>query len=86
MQRIFRSGLFRPRRRPKVAQQVGGPDAKLAAFIEKASVEFCAREALDLRQQLAESCLFRTAELVIITQVAQRLACNSANHLSDAIT
>jgi hypothetical protein len=70
---------------PKVAQQVGGPDAKLAVFIEKASVEFFAREALDLRQQLAESRFFRTAKLVIIAQVAQRLPCDGANHLRDAI-
>jgi hypothetical protein len=52
-------------RRAKVAQQVGGPDAKFAVFIEKASLEFCAREALNLGQQLAENCFFRTAELVI---------------------
>jgi hypothetical protein len=40
---------------PKVAQQVGGPDAKFAVFIEKASLEFCAREALNRGQQLAKT-------------------------------
>jgi hypothetical protein len=62
---------------PKVAQQVGGP--------KEAGLEFLARQALDFRQQLAENGFFRTAELVIIAHVAQRLACNGANYPRYAI-
>ena len=64
----------------KVAQQVGGPNAKPAVFIEEAGLEFLGRQALDFRQHLAENGFLRTAELVIIAHIAQRLACNGANH------
>jgi len=72
-------------RGPEVAQQVGGPNAELAVLIEEPGLGFRAREALDLRQQLAENRFFRTAELVIIAQIAQRLTCNGANHPRYAI-
>jgi hypothetical protein len=72
-------------RGPEVAQQVGGPNAELAVLIEEPGLGFRARETLDLRQQLAENRFFRTAELVIIAQVAQRLTCNGANYPRYAI-
>jgi len=54
-------------------------------LIEKFGLRFCVRQTLDLRQQLAENRFFRTAELVIIAQVAQRLTCNGANYPRYAI-
>jgi hypothetical protein len=72
-------------RGPEVAQQVGGSNAELAVLIEEPGLGFRVRETLDLRQQLAENRFFRTAELVIIAQVAQRLTCNGANYPRYAI-
>ncbi len=68
------------RPRSKVAQQVGCPNAKPTVFIEETGLEFLGRQALDFRQHPAENGFLRTAEPVIIAHIAQRLACNGANH------
>jgi hypothetical protein len=72
-------------RRPKVAQQVGSPNAKLAVFIQEAGLEFRARDSFDFRQQFAKHRFLGTFELMIVAQVAQHLTCNGANYPRHAI-
>ena len=64
-----------------VPDQVGRTDAEPAAFIQASDAEFRARETLDLEKTLAEYSFLRDGPAeMIVSQVAQDLARNSANY------